>query len=216
MHNTHTPARPYTVLRVDASGRRTGSVTRALSQAVVDALAARHGEVRLIERDVAPGIPVVDEAWIEANFTGPGARSAAQRQRLAGSDALVAELQAADAIVIGVPISNFGVPAALKAWIDQVARARLTFRYTETGPVGLLTGKKAWLVVASGGVPVGSAVDFATPYMRHVLGFLGITDVEVIEAARLNVTGTQAVAAAHARVRDLIAANDDGTASAAA
>jgi len=206
---TSTTRRPYTVLRVDASGRRGASVTRALTRAVVDALAARH------TRDVAPGLPVVDEGWIAANFTAPEQRSASQRARLAGSDALVAELQAADAIVIGVPIYNFGVPAALKAWVDQVARARLTFRYTDTGPVGLLTGKKAYLVVASGGVPVGSAADFATPYMRHVLGFLGIHDVEVIEAGRLNVDGS-AAAAAYDQVHHLIAANDSAAATAAA
>jgi len=95
-----------------------------------------------------------------------------------------------------------------------VARARLPFRYTDIGPVGLLTGKKAYLV-ASGGVPVGSAADLATPYMRHVLGFLGIHDVEVIEAGRLNVDAS-APAAAHEQVHHLIAANDSAAATAAA
>jgi len=213
---TTTPTRPYTILRVDSSGRHGGSVTRALTGAVVDTLEARHAGARVIERDVAPGLPVVNETWIEANFTAPEQRDDRHKARLAGSDALVAELQAADAIVIGVPIYNFGVPAALKAWIDQVARARLTFRYTEKGPEGLLRGKKAWLVVASGGVPVDSALDFATPYMRHVLGFLGIHEVEVIEAGRLNFTGKAAVESAHEQVRTLVAANDATTAHAVA
>ena len=103
---------------------------------------------------------------------------------MAESDALIAEVQAADVLVIGVPVYNFGVPAALKAWIDMIARARETFKYTENGPVGLLTNKKAYLVVASGGTEVGSAIDFATPYMKHVMGFIGITDVTVISAGQ--------------------------------
>jgi FMN-dependent NADH-azoreductase len=116
----------------------------------------------------------LDTDWVTANFTPPEERGEAERAALAESDALVAELKAADVLVIGVPIYNFGIPAALKAWVDLVARARVTFRYTEQGPVGLLTGKRAYLAVASGGTPVGSAIDFATGYLRHVLGFLGI------------------------------------------
>jgi FMN-dependent NADH-azoreductase len=92
-------------------------------------------------------------------------------------------------LVIGVPIYNFGVPATLKAWIDMIARARVTFRYTDQGPQGLLTGKKAYLLVASGGTPVGSAIDFATPWLKHVLAFIGITEVEVIAAERLMIQG---------------------------
>jgi FMN-dependent NADH-azoreductase len=102
---------------------------------------------------------------------------------------LIAELEAADTIVIGVPLYNFGIPAALKAWIDLIARARRTFRYTEAGPEGLLKDKKAYLVVASGGVPVGSDYDFATGYLRHVLGFVGITDVTVIDAGQQMMDG---------------------------
>ena len=89
------------------------------------------------------------------------------------------ELVAADVVVIGTPIYNFSIPASLKAWVDMVARARKTFRYTENGPVGLLSDKKAYIVVASGGVKVGSPADFATPYLRHALSFVGITDVDV-------------------------------------
>jgi FMN-dependent NADH-azoreductase len=87
-------------------------------------------------------------------------------------------------LVIGAPIYNFAPPAALKLWIDQIARARETFRYTETGPVGLLTGKRAVIVTASGGTAVGSEIDFATGYLRHILGFVGVTDVEIIAADR--------------------------------
>ncbi|MCG6871703.1 MAG: NAD(P)H-dependent oxidoreductase [Gammaproteobacteria bacterium] len=203
------------VLRVDSSGRVDGSSTRALTAEVIEVLAAHHPVVSVRERDVAKGLPFVDPAWIAANFTDPADRSDAQRAALALSDALVAELQQADVLVIGAPLYNFGVPASLKAWIDLVARARLTFRYTDNGPVGLLSGKKAYLVVASGGVPVDSAVDFATPYLRHALGFLGITDVEVITAERQNVVGDRAVEAARDTIRERISVVDSESRAAA-
>lgn len=188
------------VLRIDASMRREGSTTRALADRVI----ARLGAADVTTRDLADGIGLIDEAWIGANFTPPDARSAGQRGALAASDALVAELEAADVVVIGVPVYNFGVPAALKAWIDQVARARVTFRYTENGPVGLLTGKRAILVAASGGTEIGSGIDFAVPYLRHVLGFIGIHDVEVVSADR-QMQRTDAVAAAEGAIDGLAA-----------
>lgn len=193
------------VLRVDSSGRAHGSVTRQLADLLIQGLAQRQ-PVEVTTRDVAQGIPFVDEAWIGANFTDPAQRDAAKLAALAGSDALVAEVMGADVLVIGVPVYNFGVPAALKAWIDMVARARLTFRYTEHGPEGLLKGKKAYLVVASGGVPVGGAIDFATPWLKHVLGFLGIVDVEVIAAERQMVQGETARAHAEARIAQVLGA----------
>lgn len=172
-----------TILRVDASARRDGSVSRELAATLAARLAEPGGTIAV--RDLAQDpVAQIDEAWVNANFTAPEERSADQDAALSASDALVAELQAADEIVIGVPVYNFAIPAALKAWIDQIARARLTFRYTAAGPEGLLTGKTAWLVVASGGTPVGSAIDFATPYLKHMLGFVGITDVRIVDAAR--------------------------------
>lgn len=172
------------VLRVDASARVEGSVTRQLADCMLRELDERAPGLSVVRRDVAAGLPFVDAAWVGANATAADARDAAQRQSLALSDELVAELMVADVLVIATPIYNFGVPASLKAWIDQVARARLTFRYTEYGPQGLLGGKKAYLVVATGGTEVGSAIDFATPWLKFVLGFLGIDDVEVIAADR--------------------------------
>ncbi len=174
------------ILRIDASMRHTGSVTRALTDKLVARLRAANPASEVVHRDLADGVPMVDEAWIGANFTDPAERDDAQRAALAGSDRLVAEIKQADTLVIGLPIYNFGVPAAFKAWIDMIARARETFRYTETGPEGLMTGKRALIVVASGGVPVGSAMDFATPYVRHALAFIGITDVEFIPAAEFS------------------------------
>ena len=192
------------ILRIDASGRRNQSSSRALADDLVGALEARYGSVQVTRRDLADALPHVDQDWIEANFTDESARSAAQREKLALSDRLVAELRAADALVIGVPIYNFGVPAALKAWVDMICRARQTFRYTENGPEGLLTGKKAWIVLASGGVGVDSPMDFATPYMRQVLNFVGITDIEVIAADQQISRGEEALSEARAKIAELV------------
>lgn len=175
---------PLRVLRVDASARVEGSVTRGLADRLLEGLGTRAGELTVARRELAEGVPFVGADWVAANVTDPEARSDAQRTTLAGSDALVAEVMAADVWVIATPIYNFGVPASLKAWVDQIARARMTFRYTEAGPQGLLAGKKVYILVASGGTEVGSAIDFATPWLRFVLGFLGISDVEVIAADR--------------------------------
>ena len=196
--------RPLKILEVSASGRRSDSVSRVLTQDLIDALERRNEPAIVTRRDLAAGVPHVDEAWIAANFTPAEQRTAAQREVLARSDALVAELKDADVVVIGTPIYNFAVPAALKAWIDMVARARLTFRYTDNGPVGLLAGKKAYVVVTSGGVPVDSAIDFATPYLRHALGFIGIDDVEVIAADRLNSRAGDSIDQARRAIADAV------------
>jgi len=198
------PDQAIKVLEVSASARVNGSASRELSRNLIDALSDRHGDVQVKRRDLSEGIPFVDEAWIEANFTPEETRTARHREALAQSDSLVAELKDADVLVIGVPVYNFNVPASLKAWIDMVARARLTFRYTDNGPEGLLQGKKAYLVVATGGVPVGSPVDFATPYLRHALGFIGITDIEIIAADRLNSQADEAMDSARARIAELV------------
>jgi len=186
--------------------RRTGSQSRALTDAVIDRFRQDNPDLAVTVRDLAETpLPQIDENWINANFTDPSERDDLQRQRLAQSDTLVAELKAADTLVIGVPIYNFSIPAALKAWIDLVARARETFRYTENGPEGLLTGKRAILVIASGGVPVGSPVDFATDYMKQVLKFIGIIDVELIDAGQLNFKAEEQVAAAREKIGQLAA-----------
>lgn len=202
-----TPTRstdPLRILRVDASARADGSVTRQLADRFVAGLAQRAGEVAVTPRDVARGLPFVDAGWIAANFTDPEARSVDHRAALAGSDALVEEAKAADVWVIATPIYNFGVPASLKAWIDQIARARLTFRYTEQGPQGLLQGKKVYILVATGGTEVGSAIDFATPWLKFVLGFLGITEIEVIAADRGMSRGEKARADAFAGIEAVL------------
>jgi FMN-dependent NADH-azoreductase len=194
------------ILRIDASMRREGSQSRRLTDRVIERLTRQRPDSRVTTRDLAEQAPgFVSEAWIGANFTDPAERSDAQKAALARSDALVAELKAADTLVIGVPVYNFAIPAALKAWIDMVARARETFRYTEDGPEGLLTGKRAILVIASGGTALGSEIDFATDYLKFILGFMGITDVEIVDASQLMFKEAEKVEAAHSQIDALAA-----------
>lgn len=174
----------HSILRIDASARTAGSFSRDLTDRVIDRLASADTAITIRDLGVSPPT-IISEDWVNANFTPDESRSDAQKQILAESDALIDELQAADTLVIGLPMYNFGVPAAFKAWIDQVARARKTFQYTANGPEGLLHGKRAYVLVTSGGTPTGSDIDFVTSYARHVLGFLGIKDVTVITADRL-------------------------------
>ncbi|MFA8387338.1 MAG: FMN-dependent NADH-azoreductase [Pelagibaca sp.] len=190
-----------TVLRIDASARRDGSESRALTQRIVDRLDPQN----IIHRDLATAIPTIDSDWLAANWTKEDERSDEQRATLALSDSLIEEIKAADTLVIGTPIYNFGIPANLKAWIDQIARAGLTFRYTEAGPEGLLTGKRAIIAIASGGTQVGSDIDFASGYLRHVLGFVGITDVQVVAADQLMVDADASHAKANAALEALAA-----------
>jgi len=199
-------ANPKTILKIDASARKEGSMTRELADELVARLVEGRPEDKVITRDVAAGLPFLDEAWIGANFTDAAERSDEQKQKLALSDTLIEELRSADVLVIGVPIYNFGVPATLKAWIDHIARARETFRYSEAGPVGLLEGKKAFVIVASGGTKAGSEIDFATGYIKHVLGFVGITDVTLIAADQLMENAADKRAAALDQVREVAAA----------
>lgn len=180
------------VLRIDASARNNGSSTRTLSDALIAQLAPEN----LTVRDIAIGLPFVSEDWVDANFTDEADRSEEQKIALNLSDTLVDEIVAADTMVIGVPIYNFGIPATLKAWIDMITRARKTFHYTANGPEGLLTGKKAYILVASGGTEVGSEIDFATGYLRHILSFIGITDVVFIAADQQMMKGETAVSEA--------------------
>ena len=194
----------HNILQISSSGRQTGSVSRALSEDLIAALEDRYGPAAITHRDLAKGIPLIDDNWIEANYTADENRNAEHRESLALSDELVRELQDADTLVIAVPIYNFSIPASLKAWIDMIARARVTFRYTDDGPVGLLQNKKAYLVVTSGGVPVGSPADFATPYLKHALSFVGITDVEIIAADQNNSGLDEAMDRARAAIAERV------------
>jgi len=190
-----------TILRVDGSARTEGSVSRALTDRII----ARFDTADVTVRDLATPLPQIDEGWVGANFTPAEQRTPAQAQALALSDELVQELRAADVVVLGVPVYNFSVPAAVKAWIDLIARAGETFAYTEAGPQGLLTGKRAIVALASGGTEIGSDIDFAGRYVRHMLNFIGISDVEFISADQLAIDAEGAIQKAHDAV-DRIAA----------
>ncbi|PUB13604.1 FMN-dependent NADH-azoreductase [Yoonia sediminilitoris] len=191
------------VLRVDASARRDGSVTRDLADRVI----AKLGSSEVITRDLLDGVPFIDETWVGANFTPESDRTLQQIEVLAYSDQLIREVMDSDTLVIGVPIYNFAVPAALKAWVDLVARVGVTFAYTETGPVGLLKNKRAVIIVASGGVASGSEDDYAVNYMRHFLAFLGIVDVEVVAADQLMLDAETSLRGAHEAIENLAASH---------
>lgn len=169
-----------TVLHINASGTKQGSVSRAATAHLLQDLSPTH----VISRDLAETpLPQVDETWITTRLIPEAELTAADRDVLALSDELIAEIKEADVILIGLPMYNFGMPSALKAWIDLVARPKVTFGYTENGPVGLLGGKSAHVAVASGGVPVGAPMDFATPHLQQVLRFIGIEDITIHTAA---------------------------------
>lgn len=187
------------ILRIDSSIKGEASITRRLSNKIVDQLG---GE--LVSRD-ATRIPTIDGAWIGAAYTPADQRSDEQKQLLTLSDELIAELKAADTIVIGCGVYNFGVTGPLKAWIDQICRVGETFRYSEAGPEGLAGPKRVIVAYASGGVPAGSAFDFATPYIKQVLGFIGITDVTVVAAEGVNLDEAAAIAKAEEQIIKLAA-----------
>ncbi|MGG7643313.1 FMN-dependent NADH-azoreductase [Rhodovulum sp. YNF3179] len=191
---------PSQILRIDTSIRGARSVTRALTGRILDRLTAAAPAARVVSRDLSGGLPFVDAAWTDAAFTPETDRTPDQAQALALSDELIAELQAADTLVIGLPVYNFTVPTQMNAWIDQVARAGVTFRYTENGPEGLMTGKRAIVAMASDGTAEGSDVDFASGYLRHMLGFFGITDVSFVIADALMRGRDEKMQAAEARV----------------
>jgi FMN-dependent NADH-azoreductase len=176
-----------TLLKLDSSPMGQGSISRKLTAKFAESWFQTHPGGKIIERDLtALKLPVVDAFWISAAHLPESSRTAAQNSALAISESLISDLQQADEYVFGVPMHNFSIPSTLKLWIDQVVRAGKTFSYGTTGPKGLLTGKKATLLLASGGeYGKGSAMasfDFVTPYLKTVLGFLGITDVTIITA----------------------------------
>lgn len=175
-----------TLLHLDSSPLES-SVTRELTREFAKTWQLAHPGSTVAYRDLAKAAPSpLDAGWIYAAYTPENDRSPEQKAALAISDELIAELEAADEYVIGVAMHNFSIPSSLKLWIDQVARVGKTFAYSETGPQGLLHGKKATLVVSTGGVydagTPASALNFVDPYLKAVLGFLGVKEVTVVTA----------------------------------
>jgi FMN-dependent NADH-azoreductase len=186
------------ILHIDASGRKTSSVSRQLSDQVIQKIS--NDQSTVTHRDVSQGLPFVDDLMIGAYFTQKAERNDHQNQAIALSDTIVKELMEADTVVIGIPIYNFSMPAGFKAWSDLAARVGETFKYTENGPEGLLEGKKGYIAVASGGTKIGSEIDFLTPWLRHFLGFIGIHDVEIVQAEALNSKGEKAIEEARSAI----------------
>jgi FMN-dependent NADH-azoreductase len=174
------------ILQINASARREGANSTRVANTVVDRLKAANPGAQVTLRDLAVTLhPVLDETALGALFTPVDQRTPEQAARVALDDALIAELQAHDTLVLGVPMYNFGVPVQLKSWIDAIARVGVTFRYTEKGPEGLLKGKKVYVALARGGLYRDTDKDAQVPYLKNVLGFLGMTDVSFIYAEGL-------------------------------
>lgn len=192
------------ILHIKASIRGDESVSNALGTRLVERLAAGGGGSVTTRDLAAEPLPFVSAERFAANLAPADERTPEQAELAAIADTLIGELEAADRIVVSTPVYNFGVPASLKAWADLVARAGRTFRYTETGPVGLLEGKTAYITAASGGTPIGSDIDFMSPWLTFFLGFLGITDVEIVAAdGIMGRDGEDKIARAHEQVGSL-------------
>ena len=195
-----------TLLKINASLFSTNGQSSQLAERFAAAWQASHPGARVVERDLTTHpVPHLDAARFTAFLVQPEARSAEQQAVVAFSDALIAELRAADVIVLGLPMYNFGIPSQLKAYFDHLARAGVTFRYTANGPEGLVTGKKAYVLAARGGVYAGTPKDSQTAYVRDFLGFIGITDVEFVYAEGLNM-GDESKSAALAKAHQSLAA----------
>jgi len=179
-----------TLLQINASLNKGNGQSSQLANQFVAAFHQRRPEAKIVVRDVAAAEPVphLNAERFGAFITKPEERSAAQRAVVAYSDVLIDELKEADVIVLGLPMYNFGVPSQLKAYFDHIARVGVTFKYTEKGPVGLLTGKKVYVFAARGGLYAGTPMDTQTSYVRDFLRFLGMADVEFVYAEGLAIS----------------------------
>jgi FMN-dependent NADH-azoreductase len=193
------------ILQINSSVRGNQSESSRVANAIVAKLAAADPGATVTVRDLgANPHPVLDEAALGALFTPADQRTADQAARVALDDALIAEAQAADVIVLGAPMYNFGMPIQLKAWFDAIARAGVTFRYTANGPEGLLKGKKVYVATARGGVYPADA-DPQVPHIRMLLNFLGLTDHAFIHSPAQSM-GPEAAAQGQAEADAAVAA----------
>ncbi len=190
-----------TVLHINSSARLKHSNTRIIGQYLVDAL----GEP-VVSRDLAQHAlpPISAEDLIAVHGSSDSQRASLQAQ-LTLSEQLIDELKSAETLVLGAPMYNFGIPASLKQWIDAICRAGVSFKYTEQGPVGLLNVRRAFIITATGGTPIGSEMDFASRYLEHICRFLGITEVFHIDASGSKGTPEQVIAQGKQQVDALIA-----------
>lgn len=192
------------ILKINSSVRYNDSVSRQLTDKLVHKICNDADTV--IERDLNTEMYFITERSLDAITKKDHERNVEQKELASIADEMIGELQQADVIVIGAPIYNFSASASLKAWADLVARVGTTFNYTENGPVGLLKNKKVYIVAVSGGTDIGSDADFMTPWLKFFLGFIGITDIEVIIAdGIMGQDGEEKIQAAHQKIDLLLA-----------
>lgn len=196
-----------TLLLIESSVRQRDSVSRQLSEEFVAQWRQANPGGRVLSRDLArEPLPHLDADLLGGWMKPAAEQSAAEQAALVRSDQLIEELLAADVLVLGAPMYNFAIPSTLKAWLDHVLRAGVTFKYTEQGPRGLLQGKRAYVLTARGGVYAGGPLDQQEPYLRQALGFIGIDDVQFVHAEGLNMGGdsaAQGLARARARLAEI-------------
>jgi FMN-dependent NADH-azoreductase len=198
------------ILQVNSSARTEGSHSTTLANALVERIRADNPGATVAVRDLAraPHLPL-DESALQALFTPADKRTPEQAARVARDDALISEIQAAEVVVLGVPMYNFGVPGQLKDWIDAISRAQVTFRYTANGPEGLLKGKKVYVALTRGGQYRNTPSDTQVPYLKTIFTFLGMTDVQFVYAEGLAMGPEalqNALASAHSQIDELVAA----------
>ncbi|CAG1019377.1 FMN reductase [Burkholderiaceae bacterium] len=198
------------ILQINSSARADQSQSTRLARDIVDRLQKSNPDASLTVRDLGrTPHPELGEAALAALFTPADQRTPDQAARVALDDALIAELQAADVIVFGVPMYNFGVSAQLKNWIDAIARSGVTFRYTDKGPVGLVQGKKVYVALTRGGLYRNTPADTQVPYLQNVFAFLGMTNVQFIYAEGLAMgpdAEQKALASAQSQIEEVLAA----------
>ncbi|MCJ7932279.1 MAG: NAD(P)H-dependent oxidoreductase [Chryseobacterium sp.] len=186
------------VLHIISSPRSESSISKKLGNAIIDQIMAKYPDSVLQKRDLTnPIFPHLEETHINAFFTPAEHRTPEQLESVALSDTVIAELQKADIVVIEAPLYNFSITSTLKSWLDHIARAGVTFRYSENGPEGLVKNKKVYLAFSSGGIyseGERQAYDFVVPYLKQTLGFMGMTDISVFRAEGLSVPVIQETA----------------------
>lgn len=196
---------PQRILKIDSSNRYKKSVSRTLTDHLTKQLMMHFPDAELVERDLGKGVPQLTEDLVEAIRTPLEYYTPELASRLTFSDELVKEFIAADILVFGVPMYNYGVPSVMKAYIDLVVRAGVTFKFTEIGAVGMIENKTAYVVVTSDGVELDSDVDHAGGYMRKILNFIGVKDIHFVGAGMLALDRETRIAEAHQQIDNLFA-----------
>lgn len=198
------------LLQINSSLFSDEGVSSRLADAFVARWRAQRPDARVLRRDLAQApVPHLDAARLGALVAAPEARSVEQQRAVEETERLTRELQEADVLVLAAPMYNFGVPSQLKSWFDHIARAGVTFRYTEAGPEGLLKGKRAYVFATRGGQHKGQPQDGVAPYLQTMLNFIGIEAIEFIYAEGLSMGEAprgEGIAAAEAHIQALLAA----------